>query len=110
MKCGTEQGPLDGTDQSQTADRQLHISRDPSRRKRTLSIAHWAALVGLADDGRSLASARALIAQGDGPEVVPVRRRDRTDTGIPLRDHKRWLRRNEWAKFLATEAAKDRRK
>ena len=42
-----------------------------SRRKRTVSISHWAALAGLADDGRSLATARALIAQGDGPEVVP---------------------------------------
>ena len=81
-----------------------------SPRKRTVSISHWAALAGLADDGRSLAMARALIAQGDGPEVVPVRRRDRTDTGIPLRDHKRWLRRNEWAKVLAREAAKGRRK
>jgi hypothetical protein len=81
-----------------------------SRRKRTVSISHWAALAGLAEDGRSLAATRALIAQGDGPEIVQVRRRDRTDTGIPLRDHERWLHRNEWAKFLATEAAKDRRK
>jgi hypothetical protein len=81
-----------------------------SRRKRTVSISHWAALAGLADDGRSLATARALIAQGDGPEVVPVRRRARTDTGIPLGDHERWLRRNEWAKFLAAEAARHRRK
>jgi len=96
--------------------RELIFRRDPqrrgamSRRKRTMSISHWAALAGLADDGRSLATARALIAQCGGPEVVPLQRRDRTDTGIPLRDHKRWLRRNEWAKFLATEAAKDRRK
>ena len=79
-------------------------------RKRTVSISHWAALAGLADDGRSLAMARALIAQGDGPEVVPVRRRDRIDIGIPLRDHERWLRKNEWAKVLAREAAKGRRK
>ena len=43
-----------------------------SKRKRTVSIAQWAALAGLADDGRSLATARALIGQGDGPEVVPV--------------------------------------
>ena len=105
-----KKGSHDGTDQSQAAGRQLRVSRDPSRRKRTVSISHWAALAGLADDGRSLATARALVAQGDGPEVVPVRRRDRTDTGIPLRDHERWLRRNEWAKFLATEAAKARRK
>jgi hypothetical protein len=75
-----------------------------------MSIPQWAALAGLADDGRSAATARALIAQGYGPEVVPVRRRDRTDTGIPLRDHERWLRRNEWAKFLAAETAKQGRK
>jgi hypothetical protein len=89
---------------------QLHVSRDPSRRKRTVSISHWAALAGLAEDGRSLATARSLIAQGDGPEVVPVRRPHRTDTGVQLGSHQRWLRKNQWAKFLATEAAKDRRK
>jgi hypothetical protein len=81
-----------------------------SRRKRTVSLWQWAALAGLAEDGRSLATARALIAQGDGPEVVPVRRRHRTDSGILPRDHQQWLRTNEWAKFLASEAAKGRRK
>ena len=50
-----------------------------SRRKRTVGISHWAALAGLADDGRSLATARALIAQGDGPDVVPLQRRARKD-------------------------------
>jgi hypothetical protein len=75
-----------------------------------VSISHWAALAGLAEDGRSLATARLLIAQGDGPEVVPVRRRHRTDTGVQLRSHQRWLRKNQWAKFLAAEAAKHRRK
>ena len=52
----------------------------------------WAALAGLADDGRPLAVARALIAQGDGPQVVQVRRRRRTDAGVRLRDHRRWER------------------
>jgi hypothetical protein len=33
-----------------------------SRRRRMVSIPQWAALAGLADDGRSLAAARALIA------------------------------------------------
>jgi hypothetical protein len=75
-----------------------------------VSISHWAALAGLAEDGRSLATARSLIAKGDGPEVVPVRRPHRTDAGVQLGSHQRWLRKNEWAKFLATEAAKDRRK
>ena len=32
-----------------------------SRRKRTVSIPQWAALAGLAEDGRSVATARALI-------------------------------------------------
>jgi len=81
-----------------------------SRRKRSMSLPQWAALAGLADDGRSLATARSLIAQGDGPEVVPVRRRHRTDTGVQLGSHQRWLRKNQWAKFLAAEAAKHRRK
>jgi hypothetical protein len=81
-----------------------------SRRHRIVSIPQWAAFVGLADDPRSLAAARALIAQGDGPTVAQVRRRHRTDYGVRRRDHERWVRTNEWAKFLAAEAAKDRRK
>ena len=81
-----------------------------SRRKRSMSLPQWAALAGLADDGRSLATARSLIAQGDGPEVVPVRRPLRTDTGVQLGSHQRWLRKNQWAKFLAAEAAKHGRK
>lgn len=81
-----------------------------SRRKRMVSIPQWAALAGLADDSRSLATARALIAQGDGPQVVKVRRRRRNDAGVQLHDHRRWVRTNKWAKFLATEAARERRK
>jgi hypothetical protein len=80
-----------------------------SKRKRAVSIAQWAALAGLAEDERSLATARALIRQGNGPGVVPVSRKHRTDTGVQLPDHLRWLRKNPWAKFLAAEAAKDRR-
>jgi hypothetical protein len=81
-----------------------------NRRSRMVSIPQWAAVVGLAGDGRSLAAARTLIAQGDGPQVVQVRRRRRTDAGVRLRDHERWLRENEWARFLAAEAARERRK
>jgi hypothetical protein len=81
-----------------------------SRRQRTVSIQQWADLLGLAGDGRSLAAARALIAQGDGPQVVKVRRRRRTDTGVQLRDHRRWVRDKEWAMFLVLEAARTRRK
>ena len=71
-----------------------------------VTIPQWAALVGMADDGRSLVTARALITKGDGPQVVQVRRRRRTDTGVQLNDHRRWVRDNEWAKFLAAEAAR----
>jgi hypothetical protein len=81
-----------------------------SEQKRTVSIPQWAALIGMAEDGRSLLAARALIEQGDGPEVVRVCRRRRTDSGIRLRDHGRWVGTNEWAKFLAAEVAKKRRK
>ena len=81
-----------------------------SERKRTVSLAQWAALAGLAEDARSLATARALIAQGDGPKVMLVRRRHRIDYGVLPHDHQRWLRKYEWAKFLSAEAAKNRRK
>jgi hypothetical protein len=75
-----------------------------------VSIPHWAALIGLADDDQSRAAARALIAQGDGPEVVQVRRWRRTNAGVLLRSHRRWLRANPWAKFLAEETERNRRK
>jgi hypothetical protein len=81
-----------------------------SRRHRMVGIPQWAALAGLADDGHSLAVAGALIAQGDGPQVVQVHRRRRTDSGVELHDHRRWVRDNEWAKFLVAEAARERRK
>jgi hypothetical protein len=81
-----------------------------SRRHPMVSVPQWAAIAGLADDGRSLAAARALIAQGDGPQVVQVRRRWRTDSGVQVRDHRRWVRDNEWAKFLVAEATRERRK
>jgi hypothetical protein len=81
-----------------------------SRRQPIVSILQWATLVGLADDSRSLAAARSLIAEGDGPEVTQVQRRHRTVSGIRLRDHQRWMRANEWTKFLTAEAAKHRRK
>jgi hypothetical protein len=81
-----------------------------SSRKRTVSIRQWAVLVGLADDSRSSAVARALITQGDCPRILPIRRRHRADFGVRLPDHERWARSHEWAKFLVAEAAKNRRK
>ncbi|MGO9631514.1 MAG: hypothetical protein ACLPXW_21315 [Xanthobacteraceae bacterium] len=77
------------------------------RSERLIGIPHWAGLIGLADDDRSRAVARALIAQGDGPQT---KQRKRKKSGVRLRDHQDWLRQNEWAKFLAQEAARNRRK
>jgi hypothetical protein len=42
--------------------------------------------------------------------VLDIAGCDRTDSGIRLSDHKRWARTNEWAKFLAADAAEYRRK
>jgi hypothetical protein len=79
-------------------------------RQRTISIPQWATLLGLADDDRSIEMARALIAEGTGPLTVQVRQRKRTKSGVRLRDYQDWLGQNEWAKFLAAEAARNRRK
>jgi hypothetical protein len=80
-----------------------------SKRTRSMSIPQWATIAGLADDARTVEIARELIRQGEGPEVVPVKRKHRTDTGVQLRDHQRWSRKKPWAKFLAAQAAKHRR-
>ena len=45
-----------------------------------MSVALWARVAGLADDGLSIAAARRLIADGDGPGTVQVRRFKRSDT------------------------------
>lgn len=81
-----------------------------SRRQRTISIQQWAALLGLADDARSIETARTLITQHIGPETVQVRQSKRSKSGVRLRDHQDWLSQNEWAKFLTAEAARNRRK
>jgi hypothetical protein len=86
----------------------LNIRHDAERcvDRRVVSIPQWAALVGLADDGRSLAMARKLVAKGGGPKVVRVGRRD----GIRLRDHAQWVRSRPWAKYLKASAAAEREK
>lgn len=71
-----------------------------------VSIPQWAEIVGLADDGMSLATARRLIAKGAGPKLTKVGRRD----GIRLRDHGKWARSNPWAKYLAASVAAEREK
>jgi hypothetical protein len=77
-------------------------------------IPQWAGIAGLADDGRSLATARSIIANGAGPETVEVKRRTRNGTiavaGVRLRDHRRWLRAQPWARFMAASAAAEREK
>jgi hypothetical protein len=81
-----------------------------SKRHRVISIPMWADMIGLADDGMSIAAARKLVADDDGPGTVPVRRRTRCDTGIRLRDHRRWVRSHPWAKYLAATALAQGRK
>jgi hypothetical protein len=102
-------------------------SSGPRSRKRgraTLSIPQWAEHAGLAepvaggsgarlaDDGRSIATARRLLAMGQGPKLTEVRRRTSNGTvaadGITPRDHKTWARKSPWGRFLSTAAAVER--
>jgi hypothetical protein len=75
-----------------------------SARRRIVSIPQWANTTGLADDGRSIAAARGLIATGQGPKVVRDGRRD----GIRIRDHEAWAKATPWAAYLAALTASDR--
>lgn len=71
-----------------------------------VSIPQWAGIAGLADDGRSLATASRLIAKGEGPETVKVNNR----SGVRPRDHAKWARSHPWAKYLAAREAAERAK
>ncbi len=71
-----------------------------------VSIPQWARRAGLADDDRSIATARQLIAKGEGPDVVQVEQRQ----GVRLRDHETWARSKPWAQYLADLAAGERDK
>jgi len=73
---------------------------------RTVSVPRWAEIAGLADDGRSVATARKLIDTGQGPMTVKVGQRH----GVRLQDHARWARSQPWAKYLAACAAAEREK
>jgi hypothetical protein len=74
------------------------------RRHSIISVAQWAGRMGLADDDRSRAIARKVIADGDGPATTRVRRSNAlADVGIKFRDHRRWVRRTPWASYLAKE-------
>ena len=74
---------------------------------RVVSVAQWAKIAGLADDGTSLATARRILAKGDGPTLVQVGPRKR---GVSLSDHARWARSQTWAKYLAASSAAAREK
>jgi hypothetical protein len=75
-----------------------------TRRRRIVSIPQWANITGLADDGRSIAVARGLLAQGQGPKVVREGRRE----GIRIHDHEAWAQSKPWAKYVADLAAAER--
>ena len=72
-----------------------------------MSVAQWAKIAGLADDGTSSATARRILDKGDGPRLVQVGPRKR---GVRLRDHARWALSQPWAKYLAASSAAAREK
>jgi hypothetical protein len=76
-----------------------------------MSVPQWAGMTGLADDDKSLATARGLIAKGEGPKVTKVMRRTRNGPvavdGVRLVDHQAWARSQPWAKYLATLTASE---
>jgi hypothetical protein len=71
-----------------------------------VSVAQWAEHAGLADDGRSIAAARQVLALGDGPLPTKIGNRD----GVDLGDHAKWARSKPWAKYLSERAAAERDK
>ena len=77
-----------------------------TKRRCVVSIPRWAEHVGLADDGRSIATARQMLARGEGPAVTERYGR----RGVNLRDHARWARPRPWAKYLSACAAVERAK
>jgi hypothetical protein len=77
------------------------MSKRQRPRNHVLSVAEWAQRLGLAEDGRSIAAARTLIAKGKGPTLTPLGKRN----GVDLHDHAAWLRTQPWARYLARRAA-----
>jgi hypothetical protein len=79
-----------------------------------VSVPQWAGLVGLTDDGKSIAAARKLIAKGEGPKIVKLKRQTRngpvTVDGVRLGDHETWAQSNPWAEYLASLSAAEREK
>jgi hypothetical protein len=65
-------------------------------RNRLVSVAQWAEHVGLADDGRSIATARQAVARGDGPPLT----NDGNRGGVHLDDHAKWARSTPWGQYL----------
>jgi hypothetical protein len=81
--------------------------RTRSAARRIVSIPRWARITGLADDGRSIASARRLLAQGDGPAVVKLGRPGHEREGIRLADNTAWVKATPWAAYLSTLPASE---
>jgi hypothetical protein len=75
---------------------------------RVVSVPQWAGRAGLADDGKSIAAARSLIAQGLGPIITKIQRPTTTVQGVRLSDHDAWAQANAWAAYLASLPASER--
>ena len=83
-----------------------------SQRRALIGIPQWAEKTGLADDGRSIATARTLIAKGSGPQVTTIERRTKHGSvaidGVHLGDHEQWAQANAWAQYLTSLAPGER--
>lgn len=77
-----------------------------SVRDRSLSIPQWARIAGLADDGKSIATARKLITTADGPVTTKIRRIPR----VKVADHEAWAQATAWAAYLASLVPFEREK
>jgi hypothetical protein len=88
------------------SNRASSVATDQADRRYVVSIPQWAHRAGLADDGGSIATARGLIAKGQGPYVI----RDGKREGVPLQNHEAWVKGNAWAQYLATLTASERDK
>jgi hypothetical protein len=80
--------------------------RKSAPRAHLVSVPQWARRTGLASDGRSISTARILIAKGEGPPTVQITRRTPKGPvkveGVRMSDVDRWSETNAWAAYLAT--------
>lgn len=73
-------------------------------RDRILSIPQWAGKAALADDGKSIATARKLVTTSDGPVTTKIRR----IPYVKASDHQAWAQATPWAEYLASLPAFER--